>query len=253
MEYTIKKLAKLAGISVRTLHFYDEKGILKPAGVKANGYRVYGEKELLTLQQIMFFKELEFSLEQIQEILKTPGFDRLKALREQQKLLSIKRDRLTDLLATIAKTIRSGQGGESMKNDDLYDGFTKKQMEEYKEEAKKRWGHTDAYKQSVERTKHWTKADYDRIAKQGVEWTKKLAALRETGLSAESPQVQEMIVQHYNALRTFYEPNYEMYRGLGELYVNDPRFTAYYDKHGEGLAAFMRDAMIFFVEKKSKQ
>jgi hypothetical protein len=122
-------------------------------------------------------------------------------------------------------------------------------MEEYKEEAKKRWGDIDAYKQSVERTKHFTKADYDRIAKEGTDWTKKLSGLREKGLAYDSREVQDMIAVHYNGLRTFYEPSYEMYRGLGQLYIDDPRFTAYYERFGKGLATFMRDAMHTYCDK----
>lgn len=253
MKYTVHQLAALAGITVRTLHHYDQIGLLKPSFSGSNGYRYYEEKELLKLQQILFFRELEFSLEQIKDIMDSPKFDFVTAMKDQKKMLQIKRDRIDALLSTIDKTIQSREGGEVMKNDDLYGGFTKKQMEEYKEEAKQRWGDTDAWKQSEEHTKHWTKTDYDRIAKQGAEWTAKMASLMEKGFAVDSPEIQEMIGQHYNALRTFYEPNYEMYRGLGQMYVDDPRFTAYYEKFGKGLAVFMRDAMVQFCDSKEKK
>jgi MerR family transcriptional regulator, thiopeptide resistance regulator len=250
MKYTVHKLAQLAGITVRTLHHYDQIGLLKPSFSGSNGYRYYEEKELLKLQQILFFRELEFSLEQIKEIMDSETFDTKKALEDQQEMLTLKRERIDALLLTIGKRIK---GGEYMKSDDLYGGFTKKQMEEYKEEAKKRWGNTDAYKQSEERTKHWTKADYDKVAKQGAQWTQKLSEIRDKGFSIDSPEIQEMVGQHYNGLRTFYEPNYEMYRGLGNMYVDDPRFTAYYEKFGKGLAVFMRDAMHHFVSEHLKK
>ncbi len=250
MKYTVHKLAQLAGITVRTLHHYDQIGLLKPSFSGSNGYRYYEEKELLMLQQILFFRELEFSLEQIKQIMQSPNFNSVSVLKEQRKMLEIKRNRIDKLLSTIDARI---EGGESMKNDNLYGGFTKKQMEEYKEEAKKRWGHTDAYKQSVERTKHFTKADYDRIAQEGVALTSQIASLQEKGFAIDSPEVQKMIAQHFNSLRTFYEPSYEMYRGLGQMYVDDPRFTAYYEKFGKGLAVFMRDAMKHFADTQEKK
>src|SRR5256885_15216774 len=125
MKYTVNQLGKLAGISIRTLHHYDQIGLLKPSYTKANGYRYYEEKELLKLQQILFFKELEFPLEQIKEILNAPGFDTLTALRDQRKMLQIKKDRIDGLLLTIEKTIKNKEGGKKMKNDDLYGGFSK--------------------------------------------------------------------------------------------------------------------------------
>ncbi|HSA84370.1 MAG TPA: MerR family transcriptional regulator, partial [Patescibacteria group bacterium] len=248
----VHKLAELAGITVRTLHHYDQIGLLRPSFSGSNGYRYYEQEELIKLQQILFFRELEFSLEQIKDIMDSPNFDFVTAMQDQRKMLQLKKDRIDMLLATIEKTIRSRKGSTKMKNDDLYGGFTKKQMEEYKEEARKRWGDTDAFKQSEERTKHWIKADYDRVAKEGALWTHKFEELRDKGFFMDSPEIQEMIGQHYNALRTFYEPNYEMYRGLGQMYVDDPRFTAYYEKFGKGLALFMRDAMNYFCDTHEK-
>ena len=139
-----------------------------------------------------------------------------------------------------------------MSDVQILGNFSKKQMEEYKEEAKKRWGDTTAWKQSQERTKKWTDEDYKRIAKEGENWTKKLAELRDKGFVPQSPEIQEMVSQHYNGLRTFYEPNFEMYKGLGQLYVDDPRFNTYYDRFGEGLAVFLRDAMLIFIERNAK-
>jgi MerR family transcriptional regulator, thiopeptide resistance regulator len=250
MKYTVHKLADLAGITVRTLHHYDEIGLLKPSFSGSNGYRYYEEKELLKLQQILFFRELEFSLEQIKQMMNTETFDTKKALEDQKEMLKLKRERIDALLLTIERRIK---GSEYMKNDDLYGGFTKKQMEEYKEEAKKRWGNTDAYKQSEERTKNFTKADYDRLAEEGTKWTQKLSDTRDKGFTSDSPEIQEMVSQHYNGLRTFYEPNYELYRGLANMYVDDPRFAAYYEKFGKGLSIFMRDSMIHFVNNQEKK
>lgn len=253
MKYTVHKLAKLAGISVRTLHYYDQIGLLKPSFSGNNGYRYYEERELLRLQQILFFRELEFSLEQIKQMMGSATFEVLQALEDQQKMLELKRERISTLLDTITKTIESKKGGEKMKNDDLYGGFTKKQLEKYQEEAKKRWGHTDAYKQSNERTKNWTKADYDTVAKQGTDLTQRIADVMTKGFAPESPEAQKLIAEHYDNLRIFYEPSYEMYRNLGQMYVDDARFTAYYEKFAKGLATFMRDGIGYFVKKKGKK
>jgi DNA-binding transcriptional MerR regulator len=251
MKYTVKQLADLASISVRTLHYYDEIGLLKPSHVADNGYRYYQQPELLKLQQILFFRELDFPLADITKMVNASNFEALTALLDQRKLLKLKQDRLTDLLTTIDRTITTLKGGENMNNNDLFGSFTTDQIDQYKEEAKQRWGDTQAYQQSVERTTHWTKADYDKVAKEGAAFTQKIADAMVAGLAVTSPEVQELIDQHYNAVRTFYEPNYEMYKGLGQMYVDDPRFKAYYEECAQGLAVFMRDAMLVYVEKNT--
>jgi MerR family transcriptional regulator, thiopeptide resistance regulator len=252
MIYTVKQLAKASGISVRAIHFYDEVGLLKPSFIKPNGYRCYEDKELLRLQQILFYRELEFSVDDIYKILNSEDFDMEEALISQRKLLELKQTRIDELVKTIDKTLKHLRGGGKIMNtDDIYGGFSKKQMDEYKEEAKQRWGETEAWKQSQERTKNWTKSDYDLVAKEGDAWTQKMADLMEKGFPHDSSEVQTMIGEHYNALRTFYEPNYEMYTGLSQMYVDDPRFAAYYEKFGKGLSLFMRDAMLAFVVSKT--
>lgn len=247
MVYTVQKLATIAGISVRTLHYYDEIGLLKPSSIGDNGYRYYAEKELVRLQQILFFRELAFPLEDIIKIMQSPTYDMEEALRQQRKLLEAKRKRITQLLQTIDKTLK---GGEHMNNDDLFAGFTEDQLEELKEEAKKRWGESDAYKQSAERTKHWTKEDYNRIAKEGKLLTQQLAKAMD--LPIENSEVQKLIAQHHKSIEVFYDCSYEMYRGLGQLYVTDPRFTATYDKVRPGLAAWMQKAMNYYCDQHEK-
>lgn len=248
--YTVKQLAKSAGISVRTLHYYDEIGLLKPSFLKENGYRYYGEKELLKLQQILFFRELEFPLEDIGKIVNASDFDVLGALKDQKQLLELKKKRIEGLLQTIDTTVRSLKGGENMSNDDMYGSFTKDELEKYKEEAKQRWGHTDAYKQSIERTKNWTKEDYKKVEEEGKKLTQSIAEHMNKGI--ESKEVQSLIEQHFNSLRQFYEPSYEMYRGLGKMYVEDHRFTRYYEKFRHGLAQFMCDAIAYYCDMHEK-
>jgi DNA-binding transcriptional MerR regulator len=248
MSYTVHELATLAGVSARTLHYYDEIGLLNPTGTKRNGYRFYEEAELLKLQQILFFKELDFPLADIQGMLSNPRFSMERALRDQKKMLELKKDRLDTLVKTINKTIKKINKEKNMKDDELYDGLDTKQMEAYAKEAKERWGKTDAWKQSQERTKNWTKADYQKIKEEGDKWMERFLLVVPNGI--KSPEVQALIAEHYNGLRKFYEPNLEMYRGLGSMYVDDSRFTAYYDKHQPGLAVFMKEAMHYFCDNQ---
>lgn len=246
MAYTVRKLATLAGISVRTLHHYDAIGLLRPARVEKNGYRSYGEDDLLRLQQILFFRELEFPLEEIGRILSRPGFDARAALLDQRKLLELKKRRLDGLMRTIDKTLRKIHDDEPMHDKELYDDFSKEAMDAYAKEAKERWGHTEAWRRSQERYGRMTKDDLERIKVDADRWMRTFAALM--GRPAADPEVQAMIGQHYASLRTWYEPNLELYRGLADMYVDDPRFTAYHEKYAKGLARFMRDAMHAFCD-----
>ncbi len=249
MGYTINKLAKLAGVSVRTLHYYDEIGLLKPSFIKNNGYRYYEDKELIKLQQILFFRELEFPLEDIKKILSSPHFNRVEVLRQQRSLLKLKRERIDKLLITIDKAINSDLqkiGGESMNTDDLFAAFGDEELVKNMKEAKVRWGNTDAYKQSMRKVKGWTKKDYERIKKEGEEFTKKLADAMDKEIN--SREVQELIKQHHQGIEYFYDCSIEMYRNLGEMYVSDPRFAKYYNKFRPGLAVWLRDAINYYCD-----
>lgn len=249
MTYTVQKLAQLAGVSIRTLHYYDEIGLLKPSHIQENGYRVYEDKELLRLQQILFYRELEFSLEDIKKILDSPSFNMMVALQDHKKLLELKKERIEKVLLTVNATMKHLKGGGIMKNDDLFNGLNDKKMQEYAEEAKQRWGDTDAYKQSAERTRHWTKEDYKKAELDQQAITQEVANLMKAGEPVESYAVQQVIEKHYKYLGRFYDAPYDMYRNLGKMYVDDPRFTAYYDKFAKGLAVFMRDAIAYYCDQ----
>lgn len=253
MQYTVKQLSKIAGVSVRTLHYYDEIGLLKPSFLKKNGYRHYEEKELLKLQQILFFRELEFPLEKIKEIMHVSDFNALIALSDQQKLLEVKKQRIEHLLTTISKTIQSLKGGKSMTTDDTFSAFNDPTYQKYKEEVEKRWGKTDAYKQSMERVGKMSKADLERVKAEGEDIAQAIVDLMIKGFSFDSPDVQKQINRYYKHLHHFYEANYEMFKGLGKMYVDDWRFTKVYEKRAKGFASFMRDAMAFYADEHLKQ
>jgi DNA-binding transcriptional MerR regulator len=248
MTYTIHQLAKIAGVSIRTLHYYDEIGLLRPSFVRSNGYRIYEQKEVFKLQQILFFNELEFSLEQITTMMNAKNFSAKVAMRDQRKLLEMKKQKIEKLISVIDKQMKGGD--KHMDDSQLFSSFEDKQMEEYKKEAKKRWGNTEAWKQSQERTKHWTREDYKRIAEEGNKFTAALSKLMDR--EVEDQEVQKMIAQHYAGIQTFYDCSLEMYRGLGNLYVEDARFAAFYDKFRPGMAKFMQKAIAYYCDTKEK-
>jgi len=248
MIYTVQKLATIAGVSVRTLHYYDQVGLLKPCSVKANGYRLYGETELLRLQQILFFKELDFPLLEIKRILSSPHFDMRQALRDQRKMIQLKKNRLDRLITTIDRTIKKINKEITMNDNELYGNFSKEEIEKYTEEARKKWGHTDAFKQSQERVKKMGKDGLNKVLKASGELTMKIAETMKAGLNPKSNEVQRLIALHYDGLRAFYEPTFEIYRGLANAYVIDERFKANYENITKGFAQFMHDAMIAYCE-----
>lgn len=250
MTYTVNQLAKLAGISVRTLHYYDQVGLLKPAALRKNHYREYGEKELLLLQQILFFRELDFPVDEIKKIMSSPSFDMRLALRDHRTMIELKKKRLNGLLKTIDKTIRKLDMKQSLNEEDLkeaYDNFGEDTVKKYAEEVKQRWGHTEAYKQSMERYAKTTKEDMEKYKKDADIFMKAVAGVADQGPTSEA--MQEKIAQHFDALRTWYEPNFEMYRGLAKMYVDDPRFTAYYEKYKPGLAKIFSEAMLYYADQ----
>lgn len=247
MTYTVQQLAELADVSVRTLHHYDHIGLLRPVRQAGNGYRQYGEVELLKLQQILFFRELEFPLDEIKRILHDPNFNMQIALSNQRALIELKRKRLSKLLKTIDQTMKKLNHQTTMTDKDLYVGLSKEEEAAYTAEAKERWGHTDAWKQSQERYGKLSDADKQKIGQAGQDLMKEIAAKMSEG--PKSDVVQKLITRHYEALRVFYDPHPTMYRGLAEMYVADPRFAAYYEKFAPGLAQFMRDAMVEFCDR----
>lgn len=249
MSYTVQALAKLANTSVRTLHYYDEIGLLSPSRVSRNGYRQYDEPELLKLQQILFFRELDFSLADIKRILSSPYFDMAAALADHRQLIELKRKRLTKLLTTIDQTIKKLNHKTTMSDEELYDSFKDEEMKEYAEEAKERWGNTEAYKQSQARVSKMTKAEMAKLKEDGKKHTQAIADAMDLGV--DSPEVQALIKKSHEGVNFFYDCSLEMFRNLGQMYVDDPRFTAYYEKFRPGMAVFMRDAINVYCDKQS--
>lgn len=246
--YSVHQLAKLANISVRTLHHYDKIGLLKPKRKNKNNYREYDGHDLLLLQQILFFKELDLPLNEIKKIISRPGFDTAKALKEHRYLIELKKKRLNNLIRTIDKTIDNLTNKKNMNNEELYDAFNDDDIKQYAQEAQERWGNTDAYKQSMKKVSKLSKAEMDKLKEEGKRLTQKLAD--SMGLGKESDEVQALVAEHYKGIQFFYDCPIEMYRNLGKMYVDDQRFTAHYDQFRPGLARFLCDAIGFFCDQR---
>lgn len=248
MTYSANNLAKLSGVSVRTLHWYDELGLLSPARDEKNGYRTYDEKDLLLLQQILFFRELEIPLKDVAKILKDPSFDMAAALKDHRRTLTAKRGRLDSLIATITKTVTHMTDNKPLSDEELYEGFSKDEIDAIKKETKERWGNTDAYRQSQERVAKMSKADLDAAKAEAEAIVSTLATLM--GRPVDDADVQAQIAASHRHMNRWYDCSAEMFRNLGEMYVNDPRFTAYYEKVKPGLAVFVRDAIACYADQK---
>lgn len=245
--YTVSRLARLAGISVRTLHHYDKIGLLKPAKRARSGYRYYRKEELYRLQQILFFKELNFSLTKIQRILDDPDFDQLEALQYQRKQIAVQAERMDKLLRTIDKTITELKENRIMVTDEeLYEGFSKEQIEAWNKEVDRKYD-PELVAESRTKVANMSKADIEAIKKEQKDQASELARLMGSH-AHDSDEVQAVIRRHHQTNEKFYKTSAEVYKGLGDMYVSDPRFTEFYDKHKSGLAKFLRDAMHYFAD-----
>ncbi|HZD58920.1 MAG TPA: MerR family transcriptional regulator [Anaerolineae bacterium] len=250
MVHTVKAVADFAGISIRTLHHYDDIGLLKPAGTSPSGYRLYSNSDLERLQEILFFKELGFGLQEIKDIMDSPSYDRKQALHSHKRILIEKKKRLEDLIGLVEKTLTTMERKIGMKNEEMFDGFDDAKIEEYKREARERWGHSEAFMESERRTAKYTKADWDEIKAESGDIITKLAALMDEGKSPADDEVQEQIERWFKHINDrFYACTPEVFRGLGDMYVADKRFTEFYDKVRPGLAEFKRDAMHAYCDK----
>lgn len=242
MAYTVKQLADLAGVSIRTLHYYDQIGLLRPEAYGANGYRYYGESAILRLQQILFFKELDFSLEQIQAVIDQPDFDVLHALQSHRAALQRKSARLERLIQTIDTTILHLKGKTQMSKQQYFEGFSEEKQKQYEQEIRQRYGG-----QAFEGVTDWNsytaeqKAD---IQAQSEAIYRDLAANMHKG--PESPEVQQIIARWHQHLRYFYEPSVERLRGLAQLYTEHPDFVATFTRIHPDLPPFLRRAIEYY-------
>ncbi len=242
MKMQIREFAKLCGVSVRTLHYYDETGILKPSYVDKNtGYRYYDEASLLRMQEILFYRELDFSLKSISEILSSPGYNKEKALAEHKKLLILKKERLERLISAI---------DGAAKGVNIMKAFDNTDFENYKDEVKERWGTTDAYKQYSKKSKDYSDSKKSSLAAGTDAVMKDFALCMKADNAPDSAEAQSLV----KALQKHITDNYytctnEILYGLGQMYVADDRFRSNIDKHGDGTAEFISKAIGIYCSR----
>ncbi|WP_026888428.1 MerR family transcriptional regulator [Clostridium beijerinckii] len=250
MEYTVQKLSKLAGVSTRTLRYYDEIEILKPARINSSGYRIYGKKEVDKLQQILFYKELGVDLDSIRKILLSPSFDNSIALKEHREKLIIKRQQLDILIANVDKTIASTEGKTIMNDKEKFEGFKQNIIDEnekkYGNEIRSKYG-DNAINESNKKFKNMSKEQYEEFEKLGAKVIDTLKEAFET--NDPSSELSQKVADLHRQWLTYSWSGYskEAHAGLAQMYVDDERFTAYYDKDQPGLAAFLRDAIFVYT------
>ncbi|WP_044338938.1 MerR family transcriptional regulator [Rossellomorea aquimaris] len=254
MEYTVKKLGELAGVSTRTLRYYDEIEILKPARTNSSGYRIYGQREVDRLQQILFYKELGVGLDEIKDILDDPAFDAKHALMEHREKLLAKREQLDQLIANVNKTIHVKEGKMTMLDKEKFEGFKQKMIDDnekrYGKEVREKYG-DKAVDESNAKVMNMSQEDHEKVTGLEKEIRKTLAEAFQTGDPASD--IAQKAADLHKEWITFYWGKYskEGHAGLAQMYVDDERFKAYYDSEQEGVAEFLRDAIHIYTGQKS--
>ncbi|WP_027094225.1 MerR family transcriptional regulator [Cohnella thermotolerans] len=253
MEYTVQKLGRLAGISTRTLRYYDEIGLLKPARINSSGYRIYGPKEVDRLQQILFYRELGVGLERIKAIVNDPAFDGAKALREHREQLLERRRQLDLLIANVEKTIAWTEGRMTMSDKEKFEGFKAQLIEEnerkYGKEVRAKYG-DDVVDRSNEKLRSMTPEALEEAMRLAEQVTETLAEAYATGDPGGEPAQKAADLHKRWLMHYWSEYSPEAHAGLAQMYVDDERFTAYYDTKQPGTAAFLRDAIRIYTGVK---
>lgn len=239
----VGEVARLAGVTVRTLHHYDEIGLVRPAGRSAAGYRLYDAADLLRLQRVLAYRELGLALDEIGALL-DGGDDEVALLRRQRDALADRIARLQHVLAAVMTTMEARTMGIELTPAEILEVFGEDDPTRYADEAQERWSGTDPYAQSQERSRRYTKADWQQVKAEQDASTARYAGLMRAGVLPADPRAMDAAEAHRQMItQWFYDCTPAMHRGLGDLYLADPRFTAHYDAHEPGLAQWVRDAV----------
>ncbi len=248
--YTVKQLSELAGVSIRTLHYYDEIGLLKPSSVGENGYRYYGADALMRLQQILLYREMEIGLLQIKDILDSADFDLVVALQGHRQTLQTKIERLQSLIQTVDSTIMHLTGEVNVNLSTLFEGFSEEKQRQYEQEIRENYD-PDRVRESIRRWSSYTAAQKEQIkAEGGAIYTDLVAVM---GEGAASERVQAILERWHQHLRCFYEPTPEILFGLGQLYNTHPDFIANFQAIHPDLPAFLQAAISVYCESPKAQ
>jgi len=247
MPYTVKQISKMAGVSARTLHYYDEIGLLAPQDYGDNGYRHYDEASLLRLQQILFYKELGLNLKEIKAILDRPDFDVLDSLKNHRQSLQKQAKRIHLLIQTVDNTIQYLEGNTTMNQKKLFEGFTEEQEKKYEAEARQLYD-PQVVDESWKRWRKMSKEQKEALGQRGEEIFS--AVYANMHLGADSAEVQQWMAALHEHFNVFYTCTLEIFRGLGDLYVNDPKFRATFTKIDPELPEFLQKAMAIYADRQ---
>jgi DNA-binding transcriptional MerR regulator len=245
MSHTVGAVARMAGVTVRTLHHYDEIGLLKPSGRSGAGYRRYGDADLERLQRILFYRELGFGLDQIKDVMTAGDLDAIDHLRQQHAMLRDRIRRIERMLAAVEQAMEAHTMGINLTPEERLEVFGDFDPDARAAEVEERWGQTDAYRETARRASRYTKADWQRIKAEGQRAIEQVVAAMQSGRPADSPEAMAGAEGHRRQIHdNFYDCSNEMHVGLAEMYLADPRFTATYEKIAPGLAQYLHDAIL---------
>ncbi|MEU7370383.1 MerR family transcriptional regulator [Streptomyces hygroscopicus] len=250
MSYSVGQVAGFAGVTVRTLHHYDEIGLLRPGARSAAGHRRYDDADLDRLQRILFYRELGFPLEEVAVLLDDPDVDPQAHLRRQHRLLIDRIERLWKMAAAVEHAMEARKMGIKLTPEEKFEVFGDFDPDQYADEVERRWGNTEAYKESQRRAASYTKEDWKRIQAEGDEITDRFVALLDAGTSPRSEAAMDLAEEHRQWIsRNHYQCDPELHACVGRMYVSDHRFTENIDKARPGLAAYQRDAILANAER----
>ncbi|MET9444256.1 MerR family transcriptional regulator [Streptomyces sp. NPDC006610] len=244
MSHSVGQVAGYAGVTVRTLHHYDDIGLLVPSERSRAGHRRYSDADLDRLQRILFYRELGFPLDEVAALLDDPDADPRAHLRRQHELLTARIEKLQKMAAAVEHAMEARRMGINLTPEERFEVFGDKDPEQYAQEAEERWGGTEAYAESQRRAASYTKEDWKRMQAEVADWGERYDALMAAGEAPTGERAMDMAEEHRQHIcRWFYECPYDVHRGLGEMYVSDERFKAFYEAMRPGLAEHLRDAI----------
>ncbi|HET9416663.1 MAG TPA: MerR family transcriptional regulator [Candidatus Limnocylindria bacterium] len=243
-SHTVGAVARMSGVTVRTLHHYDEIGLLRASGRSEAGYRRYADADLERLQRILFYRELGFGLDDIKTVITDGGADASAHLRRQHAMLLDRIRRLERMAAAVEKALEARTMGINLTPEERFEVFGDFDPDEHTAEVEERWGDTDAYRESQRRTSTYTKADWQRMKAESAAPVNRLVEAMQAGKPASAPEAMDAAEAHRRHISEwFYDCTYEIHSGLADIYLADPRFTATYEKIAPGLAQYLHDAI----------
>ncbi|WP_049567109.1 MerR family transcriptional regulator [Streptomyces sp. SBT349] len=254
MSYSVGQVADFAGVTVRTLHHYDEIGLLEPGERTHAGHRKYGDADLDRLQQILFYRELGFPLEEITVLLDDPDADPQEHLRRQHGLLTARIEKLRDMAAAVQRAMEARKMGINLTPEEKFEVFGDFDPDDHAEEAERRWGNTEAFRESQRRAASYTKEDWERIKAAADDLNRRWVAALDAGVAADSATAMDLAEEHRQQICDYYyDCPYETHAGIAELFASDDRYARTTDQLRPGLSAYMREAILANVARRTER